>query len=56
MQSALKSGTMTSVNEALNLGKDVRVLPYDIFDECGQHNNRLIYEGATPIQSEEIAF
>ncbi len=56
MQSAMKSGTMTSVNEALNLGKDVRVLPYDIFDECGQHNNRLIYEGATPIQCEEIAF
>lgn len=56
MQSAMKSGTMTSVNEALNLGKEVRVLPYDIFLEEGIHNNRLIYEGATPIQREEIAF
>lgn len=56
MQSAMKSGTMTSVNEALNLGKEVRVLPYDIFLEEGVHNNRLIYEGATPIQREEIAF
>lgn len=56
MQSSEKSGTMTSVNEALNLGKDVRVLPYDIYMQEGTHNNRLIYEGATPIQYEEIAF
>ena len=56
MQSSARSGTMTSVNEALELGKDVRVLPYDIFMQEGRQNNLLIYEGATPISYEEIAF
>ncbi len=56
MQSKAASGTMTSVNEALELGREVRVLPYDIYDEAGYHNNTLIYEGATPIQRQEIAF
>ncbi len=56
MQSNAASGTMTSVNEALELGKEIRVLPYDIFEEAGYHNNTLIYEGATPIQRQEIAF
>ena len=55
MQSALRSGTMTTVNEALELGKDIRVLPYPIFDECGINNNHLIYEGAQPILIDEIA-
>lgn len=54
MQSTLKSGTMTSINEALELGKEVRVLPYDIFNEDGENNNHLIYEGATPIQIDEL--
>ena len=56
MQSAQRSGTMTTVNECLEMGKEVRVLPYDIFDPDGVHNNRLIYEGATPILKDEIAF
>ncbi|MDO4197681.1 MAG: DNA-processing protein DprA [Erysipelotrichaceae bacterium] len=56
MQCKDKSGTMTSVNEALSLGKEIRVLPYDIFDDNGVQNNLLIYEGATPIRKEEIAF
>ena len=47
---------MTTVNEALEMGKEVKVLPYDVFNEEGIHNNRLIYEGATPIQADEIAF
>ena len=55
MQSSPRSGTMTSLNEALELGKEVKVLPYDIFNENGMHNNRLIYEGATPITVDEIA-
>ena len=54
MQSTLKSGTMTTINEALELGKEVRVLPYDIFNEYGENNNHLIYEGATPIQLLEL--
>lgn len=56
MQSSEKSGTMTTVNEALELGKEIAVLPYDIFDLQGINNNKLIYEGAQPIIQEEIAF
>ena len=56
MQSSVRSGTMTTLNEALELQKEVRVLPYDIFSSEGIQNNRLIYEGAQPILNEEIAF
>ena len=56
MQSNSASGTMTTVNEALELGRLIKVLPYDIFNEYGINNNRLIYEGAEPILLEEIAF
>ncbi len=56
MQSSVRSGTMTTLNEALELQKEIRVLPYDIFSQEGIHNNRLIYEGAQPILNEEIAF
>ncbi len=55
MQAVERSGTMTTVNEALELGREVRVLPYSLFEECGIGNNRLIYEGATPIERTEIA-
>ena len=56
MQSNLKSGTMTTINEALELGKEVKVLPYDIFNEYGTNNNHLIYEGANIIENEEIVY
>lgn len=56
MQSTLKSGTMTTVNEALELGREIKVLPYDIFNSFGANNNHLIYEGANIIESNEIAF
>ena len=56
MQSTEKSGTMTTINEALELGKEVKVLPYDIFNPKGDNNNHLIYEGANIIESNEIAF
>lgn len=56
MQSKINSGTMTTVNEALELGKEIRILPYDIFNKNGLNNNKLIYEGGTPILYEEIAF
>lgn len=56
MQSKQKSGTMTSVNEALELGKDIHVLPYDIFNKDGVHNNQLIYDGANPILIDELVF
>lgn len=56
MQSNIKSGTMSTINEALELGREVRVLPYDIFNEFGYNNNHLINEGAMMIENEEIAF
>lgn len=54
MQSSEKSGTITTVNEALELGKDIKVLPYDIFMEEGIYNNQLINDGALIIKKEEI--
>ena len=56
MQSSTKSGTMTTINEALELGREIRVLPYDVFDINGISNNNLINEGAILIGSDEIAF
>ena len=56
MQSSRRSGTMSTLKEALDLGKEVRVLPYDLFSKEGENNNLLIYEGASPISCEEIAF
>lgn len=55
MQSRAGSGTMTSVNEALELSRCIKVLPYDIFSEYGINNNQLIYEGAEPVLIDEIA-
>jgi len=56
MQSSKLSGTMTTINEALEIGANIKVLPYSIFDENGIHNNHLINEGAQMIEREEIAF
>ena len=56
MQSSTRSGTMTTVREALELGKNVKVLPYDVFHKDGLSNNLLIKEGADIIEREEIAF
>ena len=49
MQSSLKSGTLITVNEALNLGRDIYALPYAIDDKCGLGTNMLIEEGANMI-------
>ena len=54
MQSNTNSGTMTSVNEMLELGREIEVLPYDIFDENGINNNNLIKEGATLLNLKDL--
>lgn len=54
MQSNKKSGTMSTINEALELGRDIKVLPYDIFNKDGIHNNNLINEGALLIEREDL--
>lgn len=46
MSAGLKSGTMTSVNEALKLNRHVICLPHPIFSEVGKGCNQLIQEGA----------
>ncbi len=48
------SGTMTTVNEALELGKEVKVLPFDIYSSGGKGNLKLIHEGADIIDTKEI--
>lgn len=54
MQSSEKSGTVTTINEALELNKDVKVLPYDIHNKCGYYNNKLINDGALLINENEL--
>lgn len=54
MQSSEKSGTVTTINEALELQKDIKVLPFSIFDELGQYNNKLINDGALMIEQSEL--
>lgn len=45
-QASEKSGTMLTVNEALELGKDIYVVPYRITDSEGRGCNSLIRQGA----------
>lgn len=49
-----KSGTMTTVNETLKLGKDVKVLPFSVFSEKDVYNNTLINEGALMISYNDL--
>ena len=50
MECKQKSGTMTTVNEALELGRNVEVLPFDVFADKEIYNNTLISEGAQIIK------
>lgn len=50
----IKSGTMHTVNEALELGKDVYCVPYPLNDELGQGCNLLIQQGANIIIKDEL--
>ena len=56
MQASVKSVTMTTVKEALELGKDIRVLPFQLDDQRGEGNTILLSEGAMVIDRDEIAF
>jgi DNA processing protein len=48
-QATIKSGSMHTVNFALELGKTVCTVPASIFDPNYSGNNQLIAKGATPI-------
>lgn len=54
MEAQNKSGTLTTINEALTLGKEVKVLPFSVFDEDGKFNNHLIQEGAGILKYEDL--
>lgn len=54
MQSSQKSGTVTTINEALELQKDVKVLPFSIFEDIGSYNNKLINDGALLLEKNEL--
>ena len=54
MEAKNKSGTLTTVNEALALGRTIRVLPFEVFNENGNFNNQLIQEGAEILKYEDI--
>ena len=54
MEAREKSGTLTSINEALALGRNVKVLPFSALDKEGVFNNYLIQEGAEILRYEDI--
>lgn len=49
VESRIRSGTATTVKEALELGKDIYCVPHRLQDELGAGNHLLIQEGANII-------
>lgn len=49
-----KSGTMTSVEMALNLGKEIYVLGMNLLDDEYCYNNKLIKEGANILTLDDL--
>lgn len=47
MEGKFKSGTMTTIEAGLKIGREIYVLPFDIYTNLA--NNTLIAEGAVPI-------
>ena len=54
MGAAMRSGTMTSVNEALEINRHVICLPYPLYDKTGVGCNVLIKEGADILTSYDL--
>lgn len=54
-QATMRSGTMLTVNEALELNKNVYVLPYRIDDADGRGCNYLIQQGANVILIDDLS-
>lgn len=52
-QATVKSGTMCTVKEALELSKDVYVVPWPINDKSGEGCNLLLQQGAFMVSSEQ---
>ena len=56
MQAAQKSGTMSTVEFALNMGKEIYALPFHLNEAEGSGCNNLIQQGASLLTSEESLF
>lgn len=54
MQANIRSGTLLTVNDALELNKDIYVLPYRLSDKEGGGCNMLIQQGANIIMEDDI--
>lgn len=48
-QAKCRSGTMVTVNYAMEMGKDIYCVPYPLWDLEGDGCNELIYNGAIPL-------
>ncbi len=56
VEAGLPSGTFSTADEALSLGKDVLVVPGAITSPYSHGSNRLLYQGAYPIVDEDSFF
>ena len=54
MEVKKQSGSLSTINTALELGKDIKVLPFDIFKKEGEYNNYLINEGANLVTKDDL--
>lgn len=53
VEAGLPSGTFSTADEALALGKEVLVVPGAITSEASHGSNRLLYQGAFPVVDDE---
>ena len=53
VEAGLPSGTFSTADEALSLGKEVLVVPGAITSRSSQGSNRLLFQGATPVVDDE---
>ena len=53
VEAGLPSGTFSTADEALGMGKEVLVVPGAITSQSSRGSNRLLFQGATPIVDDE---
>lgn len=53
VEAGLPSGTFSTADEALSLGKEVLVVPGAITSQTSRGSNRLLFQGATPVVDDE---
>ena len=56
VEAEIKSGTLITARQALELGRDIGAIPGDIFSPTSTGTNLLIHEGAYSISNEEDLF